>query len=259
VNRELPTPSNILEQLADKVVVGIDNLAVTAFKAALDEMTRYHQFLLNAYTKKTAEGAAFSYAEIRGELIAAPHEEWIRQYRRLFERAADALNKDSDFIGTLAYLPLRLLPRRATDFSPAIISTILDLGPILVTRLESWVTRRVTVDNPTGESASPRLVLAGSDKAAYSEALLEVVGGWESILQFVGSFYGWKEVRNLPPDVRWPALSRSWPFLKRHIRNTAYFVSSAVWNEDEIGAMQFRDALLRWSRVFEFELPDPYY
>jgi hypothetical protein len=43
------------------------------------------------------------------------------------------------------------------------------------------------------------------------------------------------------------------------LRNTGYFVTSAVWNEDEIGAERYRDALVRWPKVFEFELPDKFH
>jgi hypothetical protein len=121
------------------------------------------------------------------------------------------------------------------------------------------MTRRLTIETGLGGSASSRLVLGGSDKSAFSEVVMDFVGAWESLLQFAGSYYDWKQDAKLSPIVRWQAASASWPFLWHHLSNTAYFVASAVWNEDEIGAKPFQDALVRWPRVFEFKLPDQYY
>src|SRR3712207_1494193 len=62
MNRDLPTPAQILEELADRVAAQIDRQAPLAFDEALDEMTRYHRFLLSLNASRTPEGAAFSYA-----------------------------------------------------------------------------------------------------------------------------------------------------------------------------------------------------
>jgi hypothetical protein len=142
---DLPLPSDILEELGANVIGEIDSLAVTSFNAALDEMIRYHQFLLDAYATKDESGVPFSYSEVEATWFGKPHQEWIRQYHRIFERAADHLREETDFISILSRLPIRLLPQRVTNFSPAIISAILDLGPMLVSRLENWRTKHVTV------------------------------------------------------------------------------------------------------------------
>ena len=49
------------------------------------------------------------------------------------------------------------------------------------------------------------------------------------------------------------------PFFRHHLRNTAYFVASATWNEDEIGTLYFQDALVRWTEAFNYALPDTFY
>ena len=64
--RDLPSPANFMEELADKVVGQIDRLASTGFKVALDEMIRYHRFLLEVYASRSAEGTPLSLAEIGG-------------------------------------------------------------------------------------------------------------------------------------------------------------------------------------------------
>jgi hypothetical protein len=88
MRRDLPTPDAILEELADKAAAQIDRLAPVAFDGALRELIRYHKFLLALNASRTPDGAAFNYAEVAGAAWYPPHREWIRQYRRLFERAA---------------------------------------------------------------------------------------------------------------------------------------------------------------------------
>jgi hypothetical protein len=41
-----PTPSNFLEELADRVIAQIERNAITSFKGAFDELTRFHAFLM---------------------------------------------------------------------------------------------------------------------------------------------------------------------------------------------------------------------
>ena len=53
---ELPTPDDILEELADKAVLQIDKLAPVAFDAAFKELISYHRFLLTANVSKTTDG-----------------------------------------------------------------------------------------------------------------------------------------------------------------------------------------------------------
>ena len=63
VDRDVLSPSDILEELADRVVVQIDRHAVTGFDHALREMREFHRFLLSAYTIVNAQGVATSRIE----------------------------------------------------------------------------------------------------------------------------------------------------------------------------------------------------
>jgi len=256
---DLPSPSDILEELADGVIAEIDKLATTSFKTALNEMVRYHQFLLEAYASKDERGVPFSYAEVEASWFGKPYQEWLHEYRRIFERAVDRIREETDFVSILARLPIQLLPPRTNNFSPATISAILDLGPMLVSRLENWMTKHVTLDVQNSHSASPRLSLSGSDRTAFTEVLFEVIGGWERTLELVGALYEWNQSQSRSAAERWTRYSNSWIFLKQHLHNTAYFVALAAWNEDELGSERFTDALVRWPKVFEFELPDRYH
>ncbi len=245
--RNLPSPDEILEELADKAALQIDRLAPVAFGSALREMTRYHKFLLALNASRSLDGELFSYAEVRGDAFRAPHQLWIRQYARLFERATDRIPDDASFIRTLAHLPMMLLPGSTEpEPSDAVIRAILDLGPLLVHRLEAWVTKRTSIDNVPGEAPSSRLALAGSDAKAYANVLTEIAGAWEALLQS-GPIVSRRRQRSEAGDAAsWAVCRASWPFLLQHLQNTAYSLAVAVWNEDEAGTSLFRDVLVRW-------------
>lgn len=243
--KDLPTPATFLEELADKVIAQIERSAVTGFKTALDEMVRYHRFLLDLHDSQSEEGTPLSLAEVGG-VWQSPHLEWIRQYRRVFDQAAQHLVSEPRFVEAMGYVPMRLLPKRAAGISPPVVRSILDLGILLVVFLEAWVTERAMPELPAGEAAQPRTGLPGSDRRVYEEALLKFVGAWENTLRIGDSLYDWRPVQDaLAPD-RWKVLTTSWPFFERHLRNTAYFLALAVWNEDPLGAERYRDMLLRW-------------
>jgi hypothetical protein len=255
---DLPTPEAILEELADKVAVQIDRMTPVAFDGALHELTRYHSFLLAVSASKTLEGAPFSYAEVAGNAWHAPHLNWIRQYRRLFERAAGRLPEDSYFLRRLAYTPRDLLSwRDGAELSAEIIRAILDLGPMLMDRVEHWITKRTTIGNAEGEPAAPRLKLAGSDARAYANVLPELVGAWEAILRQVPSLHGWPGDPGEDEDATWSAFRASWPLLWQHLTNTAYCAVVAVWNEDEVGAALYGEALVRWPETLHHDLEAP--
>jgi hypothetical protein len=257
MNRDLPTPAQILEKLADRVAAQIDRQAPLAFDEALDEMTRYHRFLLRLNASRTPEGAAFSYAEVSGNAWTPPHREWVRQYSRLMARAADRIPDDDHFIKKLAQVALQLLPGPSDAELPAsVVQVLLDLGPMMMHRVEAWVTKRTSIDTPAGEGATPRLAMAPSDSRAYADVLPDIVGGWEHLLQVSPTVFGWREVRQGTNQQKWVAHRASWPFLWQHLANTAYCLAVAVWNEDEQASTMFREALVRWPRALGHRLPD---
>ncbi|MGE0054000.1 MAG: hypothetical protein AB7S74_07310 [Hyphomicrobium sp.] len=260
MTRELPTPDQILEELADKAAVQIDRLAPVAFDAAFNELTRYHRFLLRVHASKTPEGRPFNYAAVPGGAWRAPHDRWISQYRGLFERAANRIGDAPDFFEKLAHTPLRLIPRQDEPQLPdLVLGSILDLNLLLIHRLEAWVTKRTVSETTPGSSASPRMHLAGSDAKSYANLLPNVVGAWESMLQAAPTLYRWRDEHNGRDSERWDALRASWPFLWKHLHNTAYMLAVAVWNEDNRGAALLRDALVRWPRTLSHFFADRAY
>jgi hypothetical protein len=260
MTRELPDPREILEELADKTASQIDRLAPVAFDAALNELTRYHRFLLNVNATRGPDGKPFNYAAVPGEAWRAPHNQWISQYRRLFERAANHIGDDPGFMEKLANVPLRLLPGRDDPkMSDEVLKAIIDLGIILIHQIEAWVTRRTVAETTPGTAASPRISLAGSDAKSYTSLLPNIVGAWESLLQTAPFIYRWRDDRQGPANERWNSLRASWPFLWQHLRNTAYMLAVSVWNEDEAGAAIFRDALIRWPQTLSHHFTDRAY
>ncbi len=259
MNTDLPSPTGILEELADVVINEIDRLAVASFELALDDITSYHKFLFAAYATKDENAKPFSYAEVEATWFGKPYQEWLREYQRIFERAADRIREEPDFISILARLPLRLLPSPITDYSSPIIEGILDLEPMLVSRIENWRTKHVFLAPADDQGVLARLNLSGSDRTVFSDVLREVVGGWETTLQLVGSFYKWQQPGEHSNEDKWRRYSAAWSFLNQHLRNTAYSLALATWNDDEVGSDLFCDALVRWPSVYKFELPDTYY
>ena len=254
---DLPTPEQIIEELADKAASHIDRMAPVAFDAAFDELTRYHRFLLGVNASRSPDGKPFNYASVPGQHSHAPHNDWIRQYRELLERAANRIADAPEFFRKLAHTPLRLLPHSGDPQLPDdVLGAILDFYPILMHRLEAWVTKRTVAEVAPGESATPRLRLAGSDAKAYANLLPDIVGAWESLLQLTPSLFGWRDDPNLREDQRWDTLAASWPYLSRHLANTGYMLAVSVWNEDETGAALLRDALVRWPRTLSHEFHD---
>lgn len=246
---DLPTPEQILEELADKVAVQIDRLAPVAFDSALGELLRHHRFLLAISATGTPHGVPFNFAEVAGFAWRAPHEEWIAQYRRLFERATHVISEDPTFLAKLSRVPTRLLPGQDDQaYSEAVLRSILDLGPVLVHRLEAWVAKRMISESQDGQGL-PRPNLVGSDLKIYEAVVADVVGAWESLLHVGVSLFHERATRRASNAERWAALTTSWPFAWRHLTNTAYLLAVAVWNEDEAGASLYRDSLVRWSQT----------
>jgi hypothetical protein len=243
--KDLPTPTNLLEELQDKVIGYIERSAETGFRQAFDEATNYHSFLLELHDSRDDKGRPLSLSQIGG-LWESPHQQWVRQYRRVIEKAVDKIGSDNYFINTLSHTITKLLPRNATGVASPVMEALLDIAIHEVVMLEGWFTRRTTVEVTAGETAQPRLVLAGSDQRAYEAVVIDFVGAWEGVSQQVSAIYDWPSESKGEACQRWDAFRTSRSFLQRHLRNSAYLVASAVWNEDEIGAARYRDMLVRW-------------
>ena len=249
----VPSLRRTIEGLADKVALEIDNGANVAFDNAFNELVRYHIFLLSISTTIGEAGEIESYAEVPGGWLRSPHQTWVSQYRRLFSKAADKLTDDSEFVKDLAYVPYKILTSDL-KLSSNVINGIIDLGAIYAHRLEAWVTKRTIVENREGDEPSDRLTLTGSDQKAYEDVVLQFIGAWENVLACFPRLYDWRTTNAAKADLRWSALSKSWPAIWRHLTNTAYILSIAVWNEDVSASTHYQDALLKWFGNFEHEL-----
>jgi len=241
--RDRPSPDAIMEQLADRVALQTERGTPVAFSAALDELVRYHRFLLGLNSALDDEGAPYSFAEVDGGSIRAPHEMWAHQYSRLFDRAIDRVPIEGEYLAALAYVPSRLLvPEPGTQHSPAIGRSILNMMPSLMLAVQAWVTRRRGTKFGDGDLHA----LSGSDEKAYGSVMARVMGAWETLLDRVPELSQWSKREDTDPAAAWKAFTGSWPFLWRHLSNTAYCLAVAVWNGDALGARLYREALVRW-------------
>ncbi len=251
---DLPSPEQIIEELADKVRAQIDRDAPVAFDSALREMTQYHRFLLGLGASQTTDGQPLNLTEIAGDAWPAPHHDWNRQYARLFERATARLADNDHYVRSLAYIPSRVLPRREDPrLSQNTLTAINDIFPAFVHRLEAWVTRRA-LQTKIDEHSAQETTLMGSDAKAYERVLPELIGANEGWLQRIPSLFDWDDdTANDYGDV-WARYRGSWPIVWQHLQNTAYCLAATVWNGDRLGTDYFRDALVRWRQTLSYKL-----
>lgn len=244
--RDLPTVEEIMEELANRTAAHIDRRAPVAFEGALTELTRYHRFVLALNATESNDGSPFSYAQVSGAGWHAPHIDWIRQYRRLFQRGAERIPDEERFLEKLAYVPSRLLE---TDpgirLSDTVMEGILGLQPMMMHAVEAWVTRRSIVESD-GKSGAERTGLSGSDSRALGMVLPGIVGAWETILDSVSRRFELQMEIGTAPESAWSRFVSAWPFLRQHLANTTYCLAMAVWNGDKTGAHLFAEALIRW-------------
>lgn len=254
---ELPTQAQIIEELADRVASQIDLGKPVAFDNALEELIRYHKFLLGLSASTTPDGRAFSYAELSGLWMIAPHEEWIGQYRRLFEHAANRIPDDDHFIVSFAYAQGRLLQLpHDLQASKSVIQAVLNLYPAILFAVERWVTRRAISHSDHGERQKSNVVLAGSDMTAHAAAIRRLVGAWEGLFFASPAIERMGRQQGKSGVELWTTAQDAWEFLWPHLVNSARALTIAVWNNDEAGAELFREALLHWPEHIGFQLPE---
>lgn len=252
---ETLTPSMILQELAENVAVQIERNAPVAFDSALKEMTDYHRFLLQLNSPANATNRDLNYSEISGDNWRAPHEEWLGLYRRLFERAANRIPDDGHFIRSLAYAPHKLLPGKGDlPISQEVTKGIIDLGPLMLHMIETWVSKSTEVRKALGDEKGEYRSMIGSKASAYSDFLPHAISAWEYLLQKATYIYDWSSAEGSKPTAQWEVYRDSWPFIWQHLVNTARCLCISVWNEDEIAASFFREALVRWPKNLLLEL-----
>ncbi len=252
---DMPTPSQILEELAEKAAIQIERNAPVAFDNALNEMSRYHRFLLQLNAAVSTDGQSFNFSEISGNGWRTPHEEWIGHYRRLFERAANRIPIDDHFMRSLTYAPHKLLPGKDDmPISREVTKGIIDLGPLMMFMIENWVTQQSEKRRISGDELGEHRAMAGSYTSAYSDFLPHAIGAWEHLLLQATFLHCWDEAKHTKAESQWRVYQNSWPFLWQHLICTARCLCISVWNEDEIGAKFFREALVGWMKNLSHHL-----
>ncbi|MBX3566318.1 MAG: hypothetical protein KF730_17295 [Sphingomonas sp.] len=241
VEPETLGPSEILEELADRVALQIDRTAVTSFDNALKEMRAFHHFLLNAYTIVDAQGAVSSYAGY-GDW-SSEHSNWVREYRRLFDRAANAILREDSFIGSLAFTESNLIPDRKDRVPPWIVGGLYELSQYMVHRLGHWLTAQ-RAPRGVGIGALVPGALPQQVAKAYRSVIVRIVGAHESALH-AGARYA-RAAEGAEERAAWATLSASWPILFKHLESSAYLIVASHWHEDEIGAELYTESFLKW-------------
>lgn len=243
---DLPTVEQIVEEQRERVVERMRRRALSSFDAELADLVRIHRFLIES----GRSGDDVNLVEVSGSDWFSPHERLLRQYRPIFDVAAEMLAVDGSFIGSAAGVVPMLLARDGADrLSPGVVQDILRLGPMLMYAVERWVAPRVL---PPATSGAAAATLAAADRRILAHALPEVVGAWEGLL--ARSSLGLRGVQGEEPGDAWERYRSAWPFLRRHLQGTAQCLAAAVWVGDEEGAALFRSSLARWPDSALFEM-----
>jgi hypothetical protein len=250
-----PTPNEFIEQLVSNIVRATVARATNAFDDAVSETVDFHQFLLEVHNTRDERGDKVNLADFADGFFNRPAQTWANEYRRAHIAAADEIATSTYFVNGLNYVPLRLWPRSAREFPDSVLGLILDLGRHQVVAFESWFTKRAAMTK-TGDDRS--LGLAGSDLRGYDSALINFVSTWEGFGTIITNSFGLSGAGRDGSEAYWSVVGALWPSLWVHLRNAAYFLASAVWNDDDIGEARFRDLLLRWLHVFYRELDNEY-
>ncbi len=234
-------PSDILEELGDRVVVQIDRRALTGFDLALSEMREFHAFLLRAYNIVDEAGATRSYAAF-GE-SAAEHANWVREYARLFERAVAELEREDSFLGSLAFMPANLMPHPREGVPAAIAAGLHDFPQYMVHRIGHWLTAQRTPRGGGLLALAPG-ALPPQIAKAYRRVATRSIGAHESALH-ASALYS-EVPEGADEAAAWAALTRGWPVLLKHLESSAYLIVASFWHENDIGGELYVESFLRW-------------
>jgi hypothetical protein len=251
----LPTPTNFIEQLVFKVVSQIDAGLPNGFDNALREVIDFHSFVLSSQNARDESGNLINLAQVSDGLFTRPDYEWLREYRRAYAAAINKMTSDGWFVRGMSGLVVRLWPTDPDTYPSSILQNIIDLGRHQVAIFEDWVTKRAVIPPPETTAAPD---LAGSDLRAYEDAIIQFVSSWERLQQVIVSSYELRHSPQAGDEAYWKAAGESWAALQAHMRNTAFFLTAAVWNEDLAGSGRFRDLLIRWVQTFYAQLQHLY-
>lgn len=249
---EQPTILNLIEEMIDHIISHMNVYSATGFETGVEELIDFHSFLLQAHAVRT-DSAMESYASA-SSFDQPLYKKWRYSYRRLMDKAAELISTDTTYFSTISSIPNRLLPTNYLDLPESIICDILDFNVQLIHTLEKWVgSHKIEKSNQAAQDFTNHL--STLDTKAYENTLLRLLGNWDSLSQHAAELYNWKEAQDSgTTEYYWEHLSKSWPYLFHHLRNTAYFVTISAWNNDIVGVKDFSSSLLRWMDFTIYEL-----
>ena len=244
-------PKEFIESLIAKMVGSIASDAPTAFDYYLRETTDFHSFLLEAHNTRDEQGGKINLAQLQDGWFSLPDQEWVGAYRRVFVAAARKLSTDPYFSSGLSRVPMMLWPKEPWAYPPSVLRTILELGRYQVVTLEDWFAKQARATR--GDEQAESLPVS-SDRATYDGVVVQFVNSWESLQQVIVSSFDLESSARDGDEAYWAASRASWPSLQIHLRNAAFFLVAAVWNDDASGSERYRDLMLRWLECFYREL-----
>lgn len=232
------TPHNVLKELSAHVVAQLDKRSAVGFDTALEELLDFHKFLIQAYSFQE-NGQVRSFAE-NADWVSPLHFQWAHEHFRIFEASAKIIHEDNHYAQKASGIFIWLLARCAKDIGDVIATRLLSLPCVFIHRVEDWLEARSTVDADNNRS------LPRPEAKAYEDLLSSMVSDWEWSLTNAQFAYEWKEAKKQDDAAFWSRLSSSWPYVFKHLENTAYILSATVWGNDAQGAKDFGSSFIKW-------------
>ena len=249
-----PYPLRILKELAEKAISKIDQNDLGGFRIVWEEMIDYHRFLFLLMVDQERNGDSIAFATDKLSYTGRKfHVEWSMQYNQLFERAADKVPLENEFIRILAETPENLLYNSDTaKFPKEIIYDALDLIPALMRCVVQWASKRPNLNKSYDESLH---LIAPVEAEVYKETVLSVAERWKRLViksKFALNRIDYEDTQSNVDE--WKICQESWRFLWRYLCNTASILALGVSRNDHIVADQFQKSLLQWKTNVPYHL-----
>jgi hypothetical protein len=238
------SPNQLLSELVENAVFYIDRLSRSDFDDAIDTLVDYHNFLLSSYRIYNEEGGE-SYSNLGG-LIYTIGQEWTNNYRRIIEKSASNLDRDSHFFEEITRIPERLLLVWRDASSPSSTKDILDLYINFAYHLTRWaISRRI------GDYSNR---LENFDAELLKNTIRRyVMPRWRRVQSQLLPRFEWQKNREVSRD-RWGRFYEGLPQIVNHLSTSIALLSLSMWSDDEISVDCYIDLVLDW-----VSLPEEYY
>ena len=207
----------------------------------------------SAFTNGAGELDNYSNLSHRWSAFGRPvYERWTRVLMDLFQEASKEIDSDEGHFRELVYVTPRMFSSLDGTAIKSILAHLIDLPPILFSRLGDWWVRTLEQQGTMDHSPCDKATLRPPYSGTYESIIQSYVGAWESLknesfLQSDGEARGWPYYREIGT------------YFERHLQRTVLMLSECVNRGDTTGSVWMNDVLLKWISELEFHFDSDVY